>query len=108
MSRSTDQSEDLPLIGKRGVHLPAWAAGGIILAIISVVALAAESRAELGHQRAEIAKLESRIDKLEERTAKAVEGIRDSLGKVQLSLARICQQVNAECLGEGVSFERKN
>lgn len=90
-------SEDLPVLNKRGLHLPAWAAGTILAAIVAVVSLAVESRAELAHQRDAGTRLETRIDKLETRQAQQIEGIQSALGKVQLSLARICQQVDAEC-----------
>jgi len=91
------RSEDLPVLSKRGVTLPAWSVGIILAAIVFVVSLGVEARGELSHQREKIGDLKDRITKLEETNAEAIAGMRNALGKVQLSLARICQQVKAEC-----------
>lgn len=94
---SEQDSGDLPLFSKRGLFLPSWSVVVAATALIGVVTLAVESRAELAHQQASITELKIRIERLEERNAKAIETIRDALGRLQLSMARVCHELKADC-----------
>lgn len=70
-----------------GVLVKNW---GPIMALLTAVALGSGALAENQHQNSEIARLEMKIEKLENTQREDIKGIRDSLGLLQLQVAKIC------------------
>lgn len=83
----------------REIVFPSWTIK--LLPIIAVLLAAPAAwytlKATVEHDSAQITKLESRVLELEKEYRKDLASMRDSLGVVQLNIARICQKVRADC-----------
>jgi hypothetical protein len=84
---------------QKSIPVPGWLTSSwpVILTIIAMVSGYANLKNTVEANTQDITQLQSDLKQSEKDRLEAMEGVRNSLGVVQLNLARICEKLRVNC-----------